>query len=96
MVFIYILKIHIYIKDTKDGFDIDGKHKDTKNKYDPNGPNGFDIDEKHKKTKYKYDPNGSDIGENIEILDIYTILMILILRVFIDVLKINIILRVMI
>ena len=38
-------------------FDKDGKHKDTKTKYDSNG---FDKDDKHKDTKTKYDSNGFD------------------------------------
>ena len=52
-----------------------GLHKDTEDKYDPNGfdkygehkdtkdkydPNGFDKYGKHKDTKDKYDPNGFD------------------------------------
>ena len=40
------------------GFDINGKHKDTNNEYDPNG---FDINGKHKDTNNEYDPNGFDI-----------------------------------
>ena len=39
----------------KYGFDRDGIHKDTKNKYDPNGFSRYGI---HKNTKNKYDPNG--------------------------------------
>ena len=70
------------IKKTKkkydpNGFDINGKHKDTDDIYDPNGfgiyythkdtddiydPNGFDINGRHKNTKNKYDPNGFDIN----------------------------------
>ena len=38
--------------------DINGKHKDTDDIYDPNG---FDINGRHKNTKNKYDPNGFDI-----------------------------------
>ena len=66
----------ILMKYNPNDFDINGEHKDTKDKYDPNGfdingeykdtkdthdPNGFNIDEKHKKTNYKYDPNDFDI-----------------------------------
>ena len=58
------------------GFDTNGKHKDTNNEYDPNGfdiyyihkdnddiydLNGFDINGKHKDTSNEYDPNGFDI-----------------------------------
>ena len=58
------------------GFDINGIHKETKDKYDPNGFNingkhketndkydtyGFDINGKHKDTNDKYDLNGFDI-----------------------------------
>ena len=55
---------------------MDGRHKKTKKKYDPNGfdiyythkdtddiydLNGFDINGRHEDTKNKYDPNGFDI-----------------------------------
>ena len=52
--------VHIKILKKYDlnGFDINGKHKDTNNEYDPNG---FDINGKHKDTNNEYDPNGFDI-----------------------------------
>ena len=40
-------------------FNIDGKHKDTNDIYDPNG---FDINGFHKDTRSKYDSNGFDIN----------------------------------
>ena len=41
------------------GFDINGKHKDTNDEYDPNG---FDIYYTHKDTDYIHDPNGFNIN----------------------------------
>ena len=58
MVLIWTVDIKNTKKNGLNGFDINGKHKDTNNEYDPNG---FDINGRHKNTKNKYDPNGFDI-----------------------------------
>ena len=54
MIYIKTLKINMILF----GFNINGKHKYTKDKYDPNG---FDINGKHKDANNEYDPNGFDI-----------------------------------
>ena len=54
------------------GFDINGKHKDTKNEYDPNG---FDINGKHKDTNIFEILMVLIYITHIKILMIYTILM---------------------
>ena len=74
MVNIKILMIYIY---DPNGFDINGLHKDTNDRYNPNGfdryythkdsndicdPNGFSIDGFNKYTKTIHDPNGFDIN----------------------------------
>ena len=71
-----MVNIKVLKKYDPNDFDMDGRHKDTKNKYDLNGfdikgihidtnneydPNGFDINGKHKDTNNEYDPNGFDI-----------------------------------
>lgn len=68
VIFIFCLYIYLNFNYNEQGFNIFGRHKETKNKYDLNGYSkagfdylGFNVEGIHEKTKTKFNRDGYDV-----------------------------------